>query len=187
MPGFVRNDEADIRARFERYGFILPANFHYVNTRTPIEGVYDRVENRYRTISNMYLTTLINQRGRQPYVETPLDNMPVPAPIPLAAARRQTPQPLRIIQQGDNIHFETRRERDSFDRWLNNQSDEVQHMSLDEQQTAYNTMQNMLRQFSRRTAFNINFDSTDNSTKMAQLTGLVEVMRIAGPFNACTR
>ena len=155
MPGFVRNDEADVRARFERYGFILPANFHYINTRTPIPNVYDRVERRYRTISNMYLTTLINQRGRQPYVETPLDNIPMPPQQPLAA-----------------------RPENSFNRWLDRQSDEVQQMPINEQQTVYNTMQNMLRQFSRHNDFQVGF--TEHN-KTAQFTGFVEAMRIAGP------
>lgn len=145
--GFSRLSNEEVRRRFEKYGFSINNDFLYQNVNTPIR-VFDEVNQRETTLSINQLNTLI-RNGRQEYTPLPLMNAPLSEEEP--------------------------RQRNSFNSWLQKQSEEVQNLTQQEQMEVYSIMQDSLKQFSKRRNFTINFNN------FQQVRGFVEAVKIFGP------
>ena len=148
MPGKLSTQQA--KQRYEQYGFIVPENFHYSNNKRKYR-VYDTNNNRYINLSLNELN-IYNKRGKI------LDNEQ------------------QAIQQLFNLPLSSQEPKNSFQKWLIKQDNDIQLMSNNDQQELYETMQEITKQMSKKKPFTIDLDNNH-----IQLRALTLAAKIVAP------
>ena len=155
-----RTDPNVVKADYKRLGYRLPKGFVYKNNKERVE-VYDLNDKKYKLISYQLVKQQINRDHKKEYVYKPKSMF--------------TNKRLMNIGLSDKevVH------KDSFQRWLDKQGEEIQSMPKDLQKVSYNSMKDNVKLFRMQKDFMFEFG--DQYVGPNKLAGFIEAAKIVLP------
>ena len=149
-----RLNQADVKALFAKYGYIVPDNFTYRNNKQKFK-VYDEQNDVYEHMSLQQLQYHIRRGNRQPYFDPVLMSMPLSSsPAPSSQAPGAT----------------------GYERWFAQQREGFLDDDAEDQQAAYNYYKRIMPVIGHRRNTTITFND-DGELVYPKIYGLVQALR----------